>query len=1001
DVVADDDGGVRGEDAADDDDDDDVHGEDATDDGVHGDDDENKHDVDESDEKIQKSSNVVVKNSDAKSTSPDKSPETSGKRKKIIIIPTNTEKTLVDKKSSHATKVDVVASTELKAQDGTDKKDIKSESPLLYKSILPSATTSEKEVSPAKPQLVQGPALPQKDVLKIKPSVSLSASPVQKPLLKLVQAKGQIKIAPKPIASTSAKIVAFPSTNSHIPGTMLKTATTATGQRLLVITSVAQPRVSGTNSITVSSLSSVVSPVVSTTLGKAGTLQSALLDGGLPLDSSTGPTVNVIVHNNLLKRNNPVTRYVPKLPPKEWKMSVPMDGYRCLECGDAYLFESSLNMHLERCSLTITYVCEVCNKKLVFYNKCSLLRHVRLHYSKSAKNINVSLKSVEVSSLNKSVISLWPTGTRRDNQTSYQDKSVTNVPTAQPQCPECEVVFANLQSRNTHFQLNGKGSDLNCTVCGLHCPNKCYYQAHQRVHKNQAPYICPECGEDKHDRELFYVHLNASCFHFCRQAVYKCTHCNAGYPNITSVKEHLQNIHTDTFCKCPICPMAFKSVDIINNHMQSQHQLAGHGFRVIHKCPMCDTVFPQKSSLPSHLNTHLINKENLRIYVFKCNDCNKHFDSKETLQKHQQVQHKGSQLKDFVCDVCRVPFKTYQFMLQHKNKHFEQLKSPPPTTVINNKCSVCGKLFDSKADMIDHIVEHEKDGVFVCQQLVEHLQQHEQKLTQSIIKNSCHECGIAFKSMEALNKHMKRTHRRLAPHACQICPKTFESNKSLQRHIRVKHKGSIPYTCWHCSDTTKQTFSKRSQLKKHLQRVHGITADAEFPEMPATTAGTNIHVRKRRSTIVGNSRATSKRAKFELSSSYDCAKCSYHTDVRREFQEHIVEHKNDTASAQCKECGLLFRGDQSLKKHLYMIHKVKDFNEYEDAISLLEENGGSQKTTVAPSGSIISKRTEDALSLECNVCYKSFDNDISLRTHMRNHGMAFIKSKRGNSGDSS
>ena len=33
-------------------------------------------------------------------------------------------------------------------------------------------------------------------------------------------------------------------------------------------------------------------------------------------------------------------------------------------------------------------------------------------------------------------------------------------------------------------------------------------------------------------------------------------------------------------------------------------------------------------------------------------------------------------------------------------------------------------------------------------------------------------------------------------------------------------------------------------------------------------------------------------------------------------------------------------------------------------------------------------------TLECNVCYKTFDTDAARRKHMRMHGMAFIRSRR-------
>lgn len=60
-------------------------------------------------------------------------------------------------------------------------------------------------------------------------------------------------------------------------------------------------------------------------------------------------------------------------------MSDPVQGYRCLECGDAFALKQSLARHYDRRSLRIEVTCNHCAKRLAFYNKCSLLLHAREH----------------------------------------------------------------------------------------------------------------------------------------------------------------------------------------------------------------------------------------------------------------------------------------------------------------------------------------------------------------------------------------------------------------------------------------------------------------------------------------------------------------------------------------------------------------------------------------------------------------------------------------------
>lgn len=59
-----------------------------------------------------------------------------------------------------------------------------------------------------------------------------------------------------------------------------------------------------------------------------------------------------------------------------------LQGYRCLECGDAFALQQSLARHYDRRSLRIEVTCNHCAKRLAFFNKCSLLLHAREHKEK-------------------------------------------------------------------------------------------------------------------------------------------------------------------------------------------------------------------------------------------------------------------------------------------------------------------------------------------------------------------------------------------------------------------------------------------------------------------------------------------------------------------------------------------------------------------------------------------------------------------------------------------
>jgi ribosomal protein L33 len=67
-----------------------------------------------------------------------------------------------------------------------------------------------------------------------------------------------------------------------------------------------------------------------------------------------------------------VPQYIPPNPPPglkipgKWRVN---HTFLCRECGDVFLFRSSLRQHLERRSMLVNYFCTPCNKKLAFVNK--------------------------------------------------------------------------------------------------------------------------------------------------------------------------------------------------------------------------------------------------------------------------------------------------------------------------------------------------------------------------------------------------------------------------------------------------------------------------------------------------------------------------------------------------------------------------------------------------------------------------------------------------------
>ncbi|KAG2465869.1 ZN532 protein, partial [Polypterus senegalus] len=272
----------------------------------------------------------------------------------------------------------------------------------------------------------------------------------------------------------------------------------------------------------------------------------------------------------------------------------------------------------------------------------------------------------------------------------------------------------------------------------------------------------------------------------------------------------------------------------------------------------------------------------------------------------------------------------------------------------------------------------------------------------------CRECDKLFTQREVYISHMRREHgKQMKKHPCRQCDKSFSSSHSLCRHNRIKHKGIRKvYNCPHCPDSNR-TFSKRLMLEKHIQLMHGIKdSDGKQATEPSSNDETSIKEdikvpspkRKLEEPSVefrprGAITQPLKKLKINVFKVHKCAVCNFTTEDIVKFHEHIPQHKSDGSSFQCRECGLCYTSHNSLSRHLFIVHKLKEPQPVSKQNGSGEDN---QQENKQDQGSSLSDTASDR---KCKVCSKTFETEAALNTHMRTHGMAFIKSKRLNAAE--
>ncbi|XP_054958723.1 zinc finger protein 532 isoform X14 [Pan paniscus] len=271
----------------------------------------------------------------------------------------------------------------------------------------------------------------------------------------------------------------------------------------------------------------------------------------------------------------------------------------------------------------------------------------------------------------------------------------------------------------------------------------------------------------------------------------------------------------------------------------------------------------------------------------------------------------------------------------------------------------------------------------------------------------CLECNEVFQDETSLATHFQQaadtSGQQMKKHPCRQCDKSFSSSHSLCRHNRIKHKGIR-----HCPDS-RRTFTKRLMLEKHVQLMHGIK-DPDLKEMTDATNEEETEIkedtkvpspkRKLEEPVLefrpprGAITQPLKKLKINVFKVHKCAVCGFTTENLLQFHEHIPQHKSDGSSYQCRECGLCYTSHVSLSRHLFIVHKLKEPQPVSKQNGAGEDNQQENKPShedESPDGAVSDRK--------CKVCAKTFETEAALNTHMRTHGMAFIKSKRMSSAE--
>lgn len=507
-------------------------------------------------------------------------------------------------------------------------------------------------------------------------------------------------------------------------------------------------------------------------------------------------------------------------------------------------------------------------------------------------------------------------------------------------CPECNVVQKS--SMTEHFLKQNRPYDesLKCVVCRFIAPTECSLKAHSRLHKNCAPYVCPECGRDFMYYEPLMEHLDEVCFHLAKQVRFRCPAKN--------------------------CGKIFAQTQTYSSHFL-MHMLC------IRRCSDCDINFLNKEQFLEHMRSHM-GEENSQ-QLFKCTVCK---DQDETFTNYNYKQHIHWHCTDrqhcvyiYLCKYCRSYFRSTLTYATHL-------------------------LRCSKKEIVEEKSQHKVIVVTICLKC-----NYQVKLSNNMSVTVCPRCGFNFNSMKAEQKVSNNSSPEPQLNQCLLC-NNFFSKDELEKHLSsnsckyqspkvVLKKLAEDLSEKEMTENDANSFEITDELSNFEPNVI-IKEECKSPQSDISLKKCSPEPPKKKKRKSGTPKFKKNlpadsvheevlllEEQLPFDGNYKCKMCFYTDENRHQFHEHIVTHRDISTSYQCMECGECFLVKPSLSKHLLFYHHISDVDQY------LEENNCSNQSAMEEI------KDSSQTSNQCSVCYLEFSDSSELNKHIRVHGMAFLK----------